>query len=356
TDTPLSGAARGPAIAYDRSVVGATATTLYGIDTNSANLIRIGGVDGVPSADGGQVLQVGTTGVGLNASVSMAISPSTGIAYMSNPVSGGTTAIHTLNLTTGAGTAAGVVDGTLLDMVLLPPSTVQVAAASTRAAETAGAASITVSRTGDLRLPASVQYSTADGTARGASDFVATSGSLEFPAGVTSRVVQVPLIPDAIAETAETFTLTVSGATGGASLGGTTTTVTIDDAVVPVVPVVPPAVDRTAPKVLVLALAPRSAKVIGRAGVRATFSCSEGCTASARLLLGRTALGAVARTRLTAAGIGALRVTTTKLGQRRLTAALATARTHRARLTYELTVADASGNRRTVRLPLVAIG
>ncbi|MCW2924167.1 MAG: hypothetical protein JWM98_1571, partial [Thermoleophilia bacterium] len=42
TDTPLSGAARGPAIAYDRSVVGATATTLYGIDTNSANLIRIG--------------------------------------------------------------------------------------------------------------------------------------------------------------------------------------------------------------------------------------------------------------------------------------------------------------------------
>lgn len=35
--------------AYDRNVDGATATTLFGIDRNDSELVRVGGVDGVPS-------------------------------------------------------------------------------------------------------------------------------------------------------------------------------------------------------------------------------------------------------------------------------------------------------------------
>lgn len=63
----------------------------------------------------------------------------------------------------------------------------------------------------------SVNYATAYGTA-GSSDFTATSGTLTFSAGQTSKSISVSTIQDIQLEATETFTVNLSGATGGATI------------------------------------------------------------------------------------------------------------------------------------------
>ena len=70
-----------------------------------------------------------------------------------------------------------------------------------------------VSLSSPAGAPVSVDYSTADGTATGGLDYTVTSGSaangtaLVFPAGMTSEVISVPVLPDNLVEPDETFTL-----------------------------------------------------------------------------------------------------------------------------------------------------
>ncbi len=59
-----------------------------------------------------------------------------------------------------------------------------------------------------------VDYATADGTAKAGADYTATSGTLTFAAGETSKTVNVPIIDDSHDEGEETFTLRLSNATG----------------------------------------------------------------------------------------------------------------------------------------------
>jgi Calx-beta domain-containing protein/hemolysin type calcium-binding protein len=59
-------------------------------------------------------------------------------------------------------------------------------------------------------LKVSVRYATADGTATGGSDYTATSGTLVFAPGETSKTIGVPIINDAVVEPDETFTLALS--------------------------------------------------------------------------------------------------------------------------------------------------
>ena len=60
----------------------------------------------------------------------------------------------------------------------------------------------------------SVDYATADGTATADGDYTATSGTLTFSAGDTSKNVQVPVIDDDFDDDDETFTLNLSNASG----------------------------------------------------------------------------------------------------------------------------------------------
>ena len=83
TDTSLTftAPATGPlvAVAYDRNFAGATATTLFGIDAGSNRLVRQGGVDGVPSPNGGVVTSIGALGVTVSSNkVGFDIRPGTG--------------------------------------------------------------------------------------------------------------------------------------------------------------------------------------------------------------------------------------------------------------------------------------
>ena len=75
-----------------------------------------------------------------------------------------------------------------------------------------------------------VNYALAGVTATAGADFNAAGGTLTFGPGVASRTITVPVVTDTINETAETFTVTLSGPSAGAALGTpTVATVTITD-------------------------------------------------------------------------------------------------------------------------------
>ena len=75
----------------------------------------------------------------------------------------------------------------------------------------------------------SVNYATANGTATAGLDYTATIGTLTFAPGVTSQVINIPILNDFLNEADETFTLTLSSPTN-ASIGAVTkVTTTITD-------------------------------------------------------------------------------------------------------------------------------
>jgi CSLREA domain-containing protein len=96
---------------------------------------------------------------------------------------------------------------------------------------------INVSRTGGSSGAVSVHYATSDGTATAGSDYVATSGDLNWTDGDTSnKQITITINGDTTVEPNETATLTLSAPTGGAVIGSTnptTLTITNDDATQP---------------------------------------------------------------------------------------------------------------------------
>ena len=74
-----------------------------------------------------------------------------------------------------------------------------------------------------------LEYATADGTARAGEDYVATSGTLTIRAGVTSASVLVDLVEDAIAEDDETVVLRVNVPSDGTQQAISGTALIIDD-------------------------------------------------------------------------------------------------------------------------------
>ncbi len=74
-----------------------------------------------------------------------------------------------------------------------------------------------------------VDYATSDGTALSGQDYTAATGTLTFAAGETSKTVSVAVIDDAVDEGDETFTLTLSAASG-ATISTAVATGTISNA------------------------------------------------------------------------------------------------------------------------------
>ena len=109
TDTNLNPSSSIVAVAYDRNDTNATTpTTLFGIDSTTDQLVRIGGVDGNPSPNLGVVTNLGTLGVNTTGTSSFDIS-STGVAFASLSTVGGgiPSSLFTINLNTGAATLVG---------------------------------------------------------------------------------------------------------------------------------------------------------------------------------------------------------------------------------------------------------
>lgn len=109
--------------------------------------------------------------------------------------------------------------------------------------EGAGTVNLTVNlSSAPTFTPVTVDYATAFGTA-GASDFTATSGTVTFGVGETSKPINVTLNSDALDEDNESFTVTLSNASNTViATGGGTSTVTItDDDVAPSLSIADPA-------------------------------------------------------------------------------------------------------------------
>ncbi len=101
-------------------------------------------------------------------------------------------------------------------------------------------ASFTVSLSAAATTPITVAYSTADVSAKAGVDYTATSGTLTFAAGQTSRTVTVQVMPDKALTTSETFQLDLTNPVG-ATLAQSVGTATIDAPPIPPPPPPPPA-------------------------------------------------------------------------------------------------------------------
>jgi len=85
--------------------------------------------------------------------------------------------------------------------------------------ESSSSVLITVVRSGGSAGEARVDYATSDGTATAGLDYTATSGTLTFPDGVTSRTFTVSILNDTLDETTEIVTLKLTNVAGSGSLG-----------------------------------------------------------------------------------------------------------------------------------------
>ena len=100
---------------------------------------------------------------------------------------------------------------------------------SSNGAVTEGSPSVfTVAKTDTATGSLSVNYASASGSATSGSDFTATSGTLTFLASESSKTISVPTTDDSSVESAESFTMTLSGASGG-TIGTAQATATIND-------------------------------------------------------------------------------------------------------------------------------
>ncbi len=90
--------------------------------------------------------------------------------------------------------------------------------------EGTGFRTITVQRTGDLSVPAAVDYSTSNGSAEARKDYAQSAGTLRFAANESSKTFIVFITDDVFLESPETVNLTLSNPVG-MTLGATPTAV-----------------------------------------------------------------------------------------------------------------------------------
>lgn len=95
--------------------------------------------------------------------------------------------------------------------------------------EDANTATVTVDLSKASDAAITVDYATADGTAIADSDYTPTSGTLAFAAGETTQSFPVSILEDADFEGDETFSISLSNPTGGASLADGVAIATVDD-------------------------------------------------------------------------------------------------------------------------------
>lgn len=124
------------------------------------------------------------------------------------------------------GTSSATV--TLTSDDLPPVGTLALDATVLSVNETDGTATLGVSRSGGSFGAVTVDYATADAGATAGSDYTAAVGTLSWADGDTAvKNIVVTVLDDALVENPEDLQLTLSNATGGASLGAAGTTVTI---------------------------------------------------------------------------------------------------------------------------------
>jgi hypothetical protein len=191
------------AIAYDRNVPGTAATTLFGYDGAAARLVTVGGPSGTPSPNSGQLFSIAdVVSPGLIVFDGIDISAE-GTPYVVFTVPTLKPHLGRIDLATGAITDLGAMPaGNVLIGAVAPSSRLQLASSAVSVDEGAGAATVTLTRTGPGTGPASVQYTTIDGSATGA-DYTGSTGAVAFAQGQTQASLTIPIAQDSANEGTE---------------------------------------------------------------------------------------------------------------------------------------------------------
>ncbi|UPY36670.1 Calx-beta domain-containing protein [Sediminicoccus sp. KRV36] len=130
---------------------------------------------------------------------------------------------ESFTLLLGTATGATVADGSGLGTVINDDVAPMLTIADAQIAEGQAGASqmlFTVTLSRAVNAPVSVSYATQAGTAIAGSDFAASSGTLDFAAGETSKTIAVAVLGDTAVEANESFNLLLGPATGATILDG----------------------------------------------------------------------------------------------------------------------------------------
>jgi aryl-phospho-beta-D-glucosidase BglC (GH1 family) len=101
-----------------------------------------------------------------------------------------------------------------------PAAVLAFSASAYSVAQTAGSLTVSVRRSGGSNSAASVSYSTVNGSASAGTHYTARSGTLSWPAGDTAaRSISIPVSNAAPFNGSKTFSVTLSNAGSGASIG-----------------------------------------------------------------------------------------------------------------------------------------
>ncbi|HEX8688586.1 MAG TPA: SBBP repeat-containing protein, partial [Pyrinomonadaceae bacterium] len=136
----------------------------------------------------------------------------------------------------GSGFAGDALVFKLSDAATGPASGVAFAQTAPSVQEDVTSVTLVVQRTGDTTAAVTVDYATANGTASERSDYTTAVGTLRFAAGETAKAIDILVNEDSFTEGNETFTVSLSNPTGGATLSCLTAVATVqinDDATEP---------------------------------------------------------------------------------------------------------------------------
>lgn len=204
-------------IAYSNNVVNATATTLYGIDDQTFQIV----VQNPPN--NGTLLSNAPFGVANATHVGLDIAPD-GTAWVAGkhevPMHPTEYILATVDPTTGDGESHGVIgDGTIPIRDIAVATSVAFSAPHYAVGEGGTTATITVKREGFLNTTVSVQYSTFSDTASAAADYTTATGTLTFGSNEDTKIFQVTIKDDALPEDDEHIGLLLSNVAGPAVIG-----------------------------------------------------------------------------------------------------------------------------------------
>ena len=216
--------------AYSNNVPGATSTTLYTVSMGQGQNPNVptvfatqGNVGGTISPNTGQLFTVGPMGFLFIEPTGLDIGQD-GVCYALLNGTDTRNDLYRIDLLTGAPTRIAIIGGSveqMRDLAVMPVNSVppagtfQFNAATYNVMESDPNVTLSVIRTGDTAVPATVEFESVDDTATQRSDYIIAAGQLQFAPGETVKTVRILLVDDVYAEQTETFAVHLFNASEG---------------------------------------------------------------------------------------------------------------------------------------------